>query len=182
MTEKQLTKREQAFVREYLCDLNGTQAAIRAGYSKRTARIIASQNLTKLNIRTEIQALTAARFERLKLDADGLLVRAATILMADARKLTSLHIGACRYCWGIGHEYQWRRPEARSHGPVSGAGGIGPQVDGQRQGQRRYGQFSRFAACWAASCLVRLHRPARGAQFCHRGVDVTFHPIIAPAE
>ncbi|NCC69717.1 MAG: terminase small subunit, partial [Clostridia bacterium] len=34
---KALTPKQQAFVQEYLCDLNATQAAIRAGYSERTA-------------------------------------------------------------------------------------------------------------------------------------------------
>jgi phage terminase small subunit len=40
-----LTARQVRFVEEYLTDLNGTKAAIRAGYRKTTARIIASQNL-----------------------------------------------------------------------------------------------------------------------------------------
>ena len=45
-----LTARQARFVEEYLIDLNATQAAIRAGYSEKTAREIAAQNLTKLNI------------------------------------------------------------------------------------------------------------------------------------
>ena len=40
-----MTARRARFVEEYLIDLNGTKAAIRAGYSKTTARVIASQNL-----------------------------------------------------------------------------------------------------------------------------------------
>jgi phage terminase small subunit len=42
-----MTARQQAFIREYLVDCNGTQAAIRAGYSKGTANVIACENLTK---------------------------------------------------------------------------------------------------------------------------------------
>ena len=45
---------------EYLVDLNATQAAIRAGYSERTAKVIASENLTKPNIQ---QALVKRRDE-----------------------------------------------------------------------------------------------------------------------
>ena len=42
---KKLGARQQRFVDEYLIDLNGTQAAIRAGYSPNTANEIAAQNL-----------------------------------------------------------------------------------------------------------------------------------------
>lgn len=47
-----LTSKQQRFCDEYLIDLNGTQAAIRAGYSENAAKEIAAQNLTKLNIQT----------------------------------------------------------------------------------------------------------------------------------
>ena len=49
-----LTDKEKLFCKEYIVDFNATQAAIRAKYSKKTARIIASQNLSKLNIQAEI--------------------------------------------------------------------------------------------------------------------------------
>ena len=45
-----LTPKQQRFVEEYLIDLNATQAAIRAGYSEKTAKEIGSENLTKPNI------------------------------------------------------------------------------------------------------------------------------------
>ena len=50
-----LTPRQQKFVDEYLKDLNATQAAIRAGYSKKTAQPIGAQNLCKLMIQAAIQ-------------------------------------------------------------------------------------------------------------------------------
>lgn len=114
MTKKTLTMREQAFVREYLVDMIGAQAAIRAGYSPKTARTIAAQNLAKLHIADAISEAVAARFQRLDIKADALLARAATILRTDSRELTSHHIGACRYCWGIAHHYQWRTPREYS--------------------------------------------------------------------
>ena len=55
-----LRPKQQAFVEEYLVDLNGTQAAIRAGYSRRTAQQMASENLTKPVI---IEALGVRRAE-----------------------------------------------------------------------------------------------------------------------
>ena len=45
-----LTPKQQRFVEEYLIDLNATQAAIRAGYSEKTARDIGCENLAKPNI------------------------------------------------------------------------------------------------------------------------------------
>lgn len=47
--------KEKAFVREYLKDSNGTQAAIRAGYSKRTANEQASQLLARLSVKEELK-------------------------------------------------------------------------------------------------------------------------------
>jgi phage terminase small subunit len=56
-----LTDKQRAFIAEYLIDLNGTQAAIRAGYSKDTARQIATENLSKPYIRQEIDRHIASR-------------------------------------------------------------------------------------------------------------------------
>lgn len=53
----ELTDKQKKFCYEYCVDLNGTQAAIRAGYSEKTAAAIASQNLIKLNIQSEIKKL-----------------------------------------------------------------------------------------------------------------------------
>jgi len=53
----ELTEKQKAFCREYILDWNGTQAAIRAGYSEQTANVIASQNLTKLNVKAYIEYL-----------------------------------------------------------------------------------------------------------------------------
>ncbi len=50
-----LTPKQQRFVEEYLIDLNATQAAIRAGYSEKTAKVIAAQNLSKLNVQKAIE-------------------------------------------------------------------------------------------------------------------------------
>ncbi len=62
----QLTAKQQRFVDEYLVDLNATQAAIRAGYSKKTARQIAKENLTKPYIKAYIdQQLKKLEDERI---------------------------------------------------------------------------------------------------------------------
>lgn len=59
-----LTAKQQRFVEEYLIDLNATQAAIRAGYSAKTAKEIGSENLTKPNIAKAIQEAQSKLSER----------------------------------------------------------------------------------------------------------------------
>ena len=49
-----LTARQQRFVDEYLVDLNATQAAIRAGYSKKTAKSVGHENLTKPDVKAAV--------------------------------------------------------------------------------------------------------------------------------
>ncbi len=65
-----MTPKQQRFVDEYLIDLNATQAAIRAGYSKKTARAVGSENLTKPDIRAAVAEAQQARSERTKIGAD----------------------------------------------------------------------------------------------------------------
>ena len=56
-----LSAKRQRFVDEYLIDLNGTQAAIRAGYSPKTARQQADQLLSKLDVKEAVEAGIKAR-------------------------------------------------------------------------------------------------------------------------
>jgi|TARA_R110000782_G_scaffold193068_1_gene282679 phage terminase small subunit len=75
-----LNAKQEMFCLEYIVDLNATQAAIRAGYSKNSANVIGCENLTKPDITERIQALKAERSKRVTCDADYLLTR----LMAEA--------------------------------------------------------------------------------------------------
>lgn len=65
-----LTNKQAAFVAEYLVDMNATQAAIRAGYSKKTARQIGDENLSKPDIRAAIDIGLRERTEKAGLAAD----------------------------------------------------------------------------------------------------------------
>lgn len=82
-----LTEKQRRFVEEYLIDVNGTQAAIRAGYSKKTANVIAAQNLTKLSVKTAIDAALQARAKRSQIDADWVLRRLSEEAEADLADL-----------------------------------------------------------------------------------------------
>lgn len=68
-----MTPKQKAFVREYLVDLNATQAAIRAGYSKRTAHVIGHENLKKPEIAAAIEVAMDQRTKRTEITADYVL-------------------------------------------------------------------------------------------------------------
>jgi phage terminase small subunit len=70
MAPMKLTRKQERFVEEYLIDLNATQAAIRAGYSAKTARVIGHENLTKPDIAAAFEKARAERAERTRLTGD----------------------------------------------------------------------------------------------------------------
>lgn len=74
-----MTKKQKIFVEEYLIDLNATQAAIRAGYSPATARIIAAENLSKPNISAAVEKALAERSKRTGINADRVVKELARI-------------------------------------------------------------------------------------------------------
>ncbi|MCC0013821.1 MAG: terminase small subunit [Rhodobiaceae bacterium] len=82
-----LTAKQHRFVQEYLLDLNATQAAIRAGYSAKTARQVGAENLTKPVIAAAIFEAKADRSERTKVDSDWVLSRLADEADADIADL-----------------------------------------------------------------------------------------------
>jgi phage terminase small subunit len=73
---KRLTMKQELFVQNYMIDLNATQAAIRAGYSEKTARKIGSENLSKPDISAAIQLAAIERIDRTRIDADYVLAGA----------------------------------------------------------------------------------------------------------
>ena len=81
-----LRPKQKMFCKEYLIDLNATQAAIRAGYSKKTAAEIGRQNLIKLDIQAEIEKAMAKRAARVELTADTVL-KDIMLIKADAMSL-----------------------------------------------------------------------------------------------
>lgn len=77
-----LTDKQQRFVDEYLIDLNATQAAIRAGYSVRTANEQGAQNLAKLSIQDAISKKMAARSRRTGVNAERVVLELAKVAFA----------------------------------------------------------------------------------------------------
>lgn len=82
-----LTPKQRQFVEEYLIDLNGTKAAIRAGYSVKTARAIGNENLTKPDIAAAIEEAQRLRGIRTGITQERILQELARICFFDQRKL-----------------------------------------------------------------------------------------------
>jgi phage terminase small subunit len=85
-----MTPKQQLFCAEYLIDLNATQAAIRAGYSAKTAAAQASRLLTDVKVAAWIAAKTAERTTRLDLTAENVLRELSKIVFFDMDDL--LHV------------------------------------------------------------------------------------------
>lgn len=100
-----LTAKQQRFVDEYLIDLNATQAAIRAGYSQKTARSISNENLTKPDIQAAIEKGMKDRSGRVEITQDMVLKELAKIGFSDIRKVVR---------WG---ETQVRMVDGEDDGP-----------------------------------------------------------------
>ncbi|EPL7606791.1 terminase small subunit [Klebsiella pneumoniae] len=78
-----LTDKQEMFCREYLIDLNATRAAIRAGYSEKTANRTASENLSKPDIQSRIAELKAQRNDLVGINATYVLNRLVEIDQMD---------------------------------------------------------------------------------------------------
>ncbi|WP_440064370.1 terminase small subunit [Pseudomonas syringae] len=82
-----LTAKQQRFVDEYLIDLNATQAATRAGYSKKTANEQGSRLLANVSVSAAIRQGMNARSGRVEITQDMVLKELAKIGFSDIRKV-----------------------------------------------------------------------------------------------
>lgn len=80
-----LTAKQQRFVDEYLIDLNATQAAIRAGYSKKTARKIGQENLTKPDIKEYISKRMEEKESELIAEQNEVLKYLTSVMRGKSR-------------------------------------------------------------------------------------------------
>jgi phage terminase small subunit len=85
----ELNEKQAKFCREYLIDLNACQAAIRAGYSAKTARQIGCRLLTQVNVEAEIRQLRAQACEKSGVTHAKVLKELARIAFSDARNVMS---------------------------------------------------------------------------------------------
>lgn len=81
-----LTRKQLLFCKEYIVDLNGTQAAIRAGYSKKTANEQAARLLANVSIKEAVQEQVDARTERTLITADFVLTSLKEVALRCMQK------------------------------------------------------------------------------------------------
>ncbi|QDD62658.1 terminase small subunit (plasmid) [Herbaspirillum seropedicae] len=107
----QITPKIRRFVEEYLVDLNGTKAAVRAGYSAKTAKVQASQMLAKPEIKALVEEAKTALSERTQISTSMVLSRLWQQATADPNEIVQYVRECCRYCYGKDHQYQWTKGE-----------------------------------------------------------------------
>lgn len=88
-----LTEKQKRFVDEYLIDLNATQAAIRAGYSKKTAHVIGTENLQKPEIKKRIDERLAEIKSQKTADATEVLETLTAIMRGEVTEEVPLLCG-----------------------------------------------------------------------------------------
>ena len=92
---REMTKKQQCFVDEYLVDLNATQAAIRAGYAPHTAAEQGSRLLTFVKVQHAIGKAMAERSRRTGVSQDRIISELAKIAFVNAADVIDLE-GAAR--------------------------------------------------------------------------------------
>ena len=85
MIVAKLTAKQQRFCDEYLIDMNATQAAIRAGYSKKTARVIGQENLLKPAVKEYIQQRMDEKEKELIADQNEVLKYLTSVIRGQSR-------------------------------------------------------------------------------------------------
>jgi phage terminase small subunit len=84
---KPLTPKQQRFVAEYLIDLNATQAAQRAGYSRRTANEQGARLLANVSVQAAVQAGKAQQLARVDVTAEGVVQELAGVGFSNVQRL-----------------------------------------------------------------------------------------------
>lgn len=89
--ETELTPKQRAFVREYLIDLNATQAAIRAGYAEKSASVEGARLLANAKVKAAVVGAMKLRADRTEITSDMVLKELAKIGFSDIRKAIRWH-------------------------------------------------------------------------------------------
>jgi phage terminase small subunit len=129
----ELSPKRAAFVREFCVDHNGTQSAIRAGYSEATADEQASRLLANVKVRKAIAERMRAAAAAAGVDAALVISELFDLATADARELMQLVVRPCALCWPDGLTLEDPNPlcaapiVTKDGTNMGGYGGVGVQ-------------------------------------------------------
>lgn len=116
--EKKMTAKQQRFCDEYLIDLNATQAAIRAGYSKKTATVIAAENLTKPNIKEYIEKRMAEKEAALIAKQDEVMKFLTSVMRRELKEVAVVTTMEKRVFYAPDENGTMRKNEVTKETPV----------------------------------------------------------------
>lgn len=106
-----VSERREAFIRHYLIHQNASLAYREAGYKDGPGtRQSAHRLLTSADIQARLEERRQELVASLDVKVEHVMRRFRDIAFADIADIVGLHIGACRFCHGAGHAYQWRTP------------------------------------------------------------------------
>ena len=112
-----MTARQQRFCDEYLIDLNATQAAIRAGYSEKTARVIAAENLTKPIISEYIEQRMAEKEKELIADQNEVMKYLTSVMRREKTESVVVTLNKERSIYAPDDEGKMRKQTVKEEIP-----------------------------------------------------------------
>ena len=112
-----MTAKQQRFCDEYLIDLNATQAAIRAGYSEKTARQIATENLSKPNIAEYIEKRMAEKEKELIADQDEVMKYLTAVMRREMTESVVVTLNKERSAYVPDEEGKMRKQTVKEEVP-----------------------------------------------------------------
>ena len=110
-----LNRRQRIFAQEYLVDLNAKQAAIRAGYSPKTAKSVGYRLLTYVDVMAEVTRRLEDRAKRNDVDADRVIEELARLAFGDLRSIVQVVDGKVV----VKPSAEWTRDEAATVAEVA---------------------------------------------------------------
>ena len=110
-----LNRRQSIFAAEYLIDLNATQAAIRAGYSARTAYSTGQRLLNHVEVIAKVSRLIEARAVRTEVSAERVVLELARVAFGDIRSIVQVVEGEVV----VKPSAEWTRDEAATVAEVA---------------------------------------------------------------
>ncbi|MEW6508845.1 MAG: terminase small subunit [Bacteroidota bacterium] len=89
--KNEISEKQRIFINEYLKDLNGKQAAIRAGYSVKSAKVTASRMLTNDNLRNELSKRLKEIYDNYKNDQEKIIRELAVVGFSRMTNYMTVH-------------------------------------------------------------------------------------------
>lgn len=122
-------RRQELFCRSYFLEPIGAKAVIKAGYKAAHADECQRRLLRMSHIQARLSELRAPGDAAFQGQVAAVMRRLWDMATVDMRELVQLHVGPCRYCHGIGHQYQWKSEREYKVALALALKGLRPNTD-----------------------------------------------------